>query len=63
MRRWDGIGDLDDKVRWRAVVQCISTARLAAVQVGAVVGAHELVRAVLLQTHGTVGTIAQTTQA
>lgn len=48
----DVVGNLDDEVGGSTVVQGISTIRLAAVQVGAVVRSDHVVGAVLLQTGG-----------
>ena len=50
-------------MRRGAVVQSISTVRLAAVQVHIVVGTDDLVGAVLLIAHCTFGAVSQTTKA
>lgn len=48
----DGVGDLNDETRGRAVVQGVTAIGLAAVLVDAVVGANHGVAAVLLKTRG-----------
>ena len=63
LRRRDAVGDLDDKVGRRPVVQRISTIRLSAIQVNIVVCTNDLVGAVLFPAHGTFGAVSETAQA
>lgn len=61
--RGDRVGNLDNEVRRRSVVQSISAIGLAAIQVYAVVGSYSVLTAVLFQTHGTLGTVTQASEA
>lgn len=63
LRRGDGIGDLEDEVGGSTVVQSVSTVRLVAVEVDAVVCADHFITAVLLHTGGTFLAVAFTAQA
>lgn len=62
LSRGDGIGDLNDEVRGSTVVQSVSTVRLVAVVVDAIVRANHSMFTVLLHTGGTLLAVALTAQ-